>query len=78
MLFRTDVLETAVSAPFGEIFKALVGECQMLSRVSPLLSDLSNNHVRVALGIRCFCYCLGIAPRAKMLKMSAWLLHPKW
>ncbi len=26
---------------------------------------------------RCCCCCLGIAPRAKMLKMSAWLLHPK-
>ncbi len=26
---------------------------------------------------RCCC-CLGIAPRAKMLKISAWLLHPKW
>ncbi len=26
----------------------------------------------------CRCCCLGIAPRAKMLKMSAWLLHPKW
>ncbi len=27
---------------------------------------------------RCCCYCLGIAPRAKVLKISAWLLHPKW
>ncbi len=26
----------------------------------------------------CCCCCLGIAPRAKMLKISAWLLHPKW
>ncbi len=24
------------------------------------------------------CCCLGIVPRAKMLKMSAWLLHPNW
>ncbi len=26
----------------------------------------------------CCCCCLGIAPRAKMLKISAWPLHPKW
>ncbi len=26
----------------------------------------------------CCCCYLGIAPRAKMLKFSAWLLHPKW
>ncbi len=25
-----------------------------------------------------FCCCLGIASRAKMRKMSPWLLHPKW
>ncbi len=26
----------------------------------------------------CYCCCLGIAPRAKMPKISAWLLHPNW
>ncbi len=29
-------------------------------------------------GLHGCCCGLGIAPRAKMLKMSAWLLHPKW
>ncbi len=24
------------------------------------------------------CCCLGIAPRAQLLKKSAWLLHPNW
>ncbi len=27
---------------------------------------------------RCCGCCLGIAPRANMLKMSTWLLHPEW
>ncbi len=26
----------------------------------------------------CCCWSLGIALRAKMLQISAWLLHPKW
>ncbi len=39
----------------------------------------NEKNVQIADSCRCCrCCCLGIALRAEMLKMSAWLLHPKW
>ncbi len=47
------------------------------STVSTARTATRNAHHSVGAGCG-FCCCLGIASRAKMLKICAWLLHPKW
>ncbi len=62
-------------------FKVFIADVCLFKGMKQLSTQLTLSLVLKTLSSNCCCCCcccLGIAPRAKMLRISAWLLQPNW